>query len=165
MFPAHQMTAPCAHSDASAPPALLPADGTKAGVAAEGANAARAAGSKQLTLQEAEMILGIESGATWQEIMKVGQPRQAGTPRRKPGRRQPAGRQRAPHPAASGSCQARAGTAPPPASAARRSTTICSRPTRRAAPSTCSPRSTGGRAAAAGVAPCSRCCAARLGAP
>ncbi|EFN56817.1 hypothetical protein CHLNCDRAFT_144360 [Chlorella variabilis] len=45
-------------------------NGTKAGVAAEGANAARAAGSKQLTLQEAEMILGIESGATWQEIMK-----------------------------------------------------------------------------------------------
>jgi hypothetical protein len=41
-------------------------------VAAEGVNAARAAVGKQLTLREAEMILGIESGATWQEIMKVG---------------------------------------------------------------------------------------------
>ncbi|PSC77065.1 mitochondrial import inner membrane translocase subunit tim16 [Micractinium conductrix] len=44
-------------------------NGTKAGMTAEGVNAARAA-SKQMTLREAEMILGIESGATWQEISK-----------------------------------------------------------------------------------------------
>lgn len=37
---------------------------------AEGVNAARTA-AKQLTLQEAEMILGVESGATWQEITKA----------------------------------------------------------------------------------------------
>ena len=60
-----------AHADpACAAPACLPADGTKAGMTAEGVNAARAA-SKQMTLREAEMILGIESGATWQEISKV----------------------------------------------------------------------------------------------
>lgn len=40
-----------------------------------GAEASAAAGAavrsgKQLTLQEAQMILGIESGATWEEIMK-----------------------------------------------------------------------------------------------
>ena len=43
-------------------------------MAAEGAGGAAAraaAGGKQLTLAEAELILGIESGATWQEIMKV----------------------------------------------------------------------------------------------
>lgn len=38
---------------------------------AEGVNAARSA-AKQLTKQEAEMILGVEPGATWQEISKVG---------------------------------------------------------------------------------------------
>lgn len=37
---------------------------------AEGVNAARSA-AKQLTKQEAEMILGVEPGATWQEILKV----------------------------------------------------------------------------------------------
>ena len=39
---------------------------------AEGVSAARSA-AKQLSLREAEMILGIESssGATWEEIMKV----------------------------------------------------------------------------------------------
>jgi mitochondrial import inner membrane translocase subunit TIM16 len=36
---------------------------------AEGVQAA-ARSTKQLTLQEAQMILGIESGATWEEIMK-----------------------------------------------------------------------------------------------
>eukprot|EP00887_Chlorella_sp_A99_P001118 scaffold14.g1118.t1 len=47
-------------------------DGTKAGVGAEAGAAAGAAarGGKQLTLQEAQMILGIESGATWEEIVK-----------------------------------------------------------------------------------------------
>lgn len=55
----------------SCPLYTLPAaDGTRAGMTAEGVNAARTAG-KQLTLQEAQMILGVESGATWQEIMKV----------------------------------------------------------------------------------------------
>lgn len=39
-------------------------------MAAEGVNAARSA-AKQLTKQEAEMILGVEPGATWQEITKV----------------------------------------------------------------------------------------------
>ena len=45
-----------------------PTDGAKSGVGAEAANAAR--GAKQLTVQEANQILGIESGATWEEIMK-----------------------------------------------------------------------------------------------
>ena len=40
-------------------------------MAAEGVNAARAAAGKQLTLQEAQMILGVESGATWEEVVKV----------------------------------------------------------------------------------------------
>ncbi|KAL4444180.1 hypothetical protein ABPG75_011917 [Micractinium tetrahymenae] len=44
-------------------------NGTKAGMTAEGVNAARSA-AKQLTKQEAEMILGVEPGATWQEITK-----------------------------------------------------------------------------------------------
>ncbi|KAL4855359.1 Mitochondrial import inner membrane translocase subunit PAM16 like 2 [Chlorella vulgaris] len=45
-------------------------NGTKAGMSAEGVNAARAAAGKQLTLQEAEMILGVEAGASWQDVMK-----------------------------------------------------------------------------------------------
>lgn len=44
-------------------------DGTKAGVAAETARSAARSG-KQLTLQEAQMILGVEPGATWAEISK-----------------------------------------------------------------------------------------------
>lgn len=36
---------------------------------AEGVQAAARSG-KQLSLQEAQMILGIESGTTWEEIMK-----------------------------------------------------------------------------------------------
>lgn len=38
-------------------------------MASEGAQAVRT-GGKQLTLQEAQQILGLESGATWQEITK-----------------------------------------------------------------------------------------------
>lgn len=34
--------------------------------------AAAARAGKQMTRQEAEQILGIESGATWEEISKVG---------------------------------------------------------------------------------------------
>ncbi|KAI7838245.1 hypothetical protein COHA_007990 [Chlorella ohadii] len=44
-------------------------NGTKAGMTAEGVQAAAKA-AKQLTLREAEMILGVESGAGWQEVMK-----------------------------------------------------------------------------------------------
>ena len=40
------------------------------GAEAGSAAAAAARSGKQLTLQEAQMILGIESGATWEEIMK-----------------------------------------------------------------------------------------------
>ena len=56
-------------TDAAAPgpPA---ADGTRAGVGAEGAQAAARAGGKQLSLQEAQQILGVESGATWDQIAK-----------------------------------------------------------------------------------------------
>lgn len=60
-------------TDSSTPRPRRYADGTKAGMTAEGVNAARAAsGAKQLTLHEAENILGIEAGATWEEISKVG---------------------------------------------------------------------------------------------
>lgn len=45
-------------------------NGTKAGVASEGVNVARSAMGKQLTLQEAQQILGIEPGATWAQIVK-----------------------------------------------------------------------------------------------
>lgn len=48
------------------------ADGARAGVTAEGVKAA-ARGTKQMTLQEARQILGVESGATWEEITKVGE--------------------------------------------------------------------------------------------
>lgn len=44
-------------------------NGTKAGMTAEGVQAAAKA-AKQLTLREAEMILGLESGATWADVMK-----------------------------------------------------------------------------------------------
>ena len=43
---------------------------TRAGVGAEAGRAAAA--GKQLTLQEAQLILGIEPGAAWAEIAKVG---------------------------------------------------------------------------------------------
>lgn len=43
-------------------------------MSAEGVNAARAAAGKQLTLQEAEMILGVEAGASWQDVLKVRRP-------------------------------------------------------------------------------------------
>lgn len=40
-------------------------------MSAEGASAARAAMGKQLTLREAELILGLESGAGWDEVLKA----------------------------------------------------------------------------------------------
>lgn len=52
------------------PCARPPADGTKAGMTAEGVNAARSA-AKQLTLREAELILGVEEGASWADILKA----------------------------------------------------------------------------------------------
>lgn len=48
----------------------LAADANKSGMTAENVAAAARAG-KQLTRQEAEQILGIEPGATWEEISKV----------------------------------------------------------------------------------------------
>ena len=51
------------------PPALT-ADGAKAGMSAEGAQAAARSGSKQLTVQEARQILGLDSGASWEEIVR-----------------------------------------------------------------------------------------------
>lgn len=45
------------------------ADGSKAGMNAETVRQAGRKG-KELSLQEAQMILGVESGATWEEIMK-----------------------------------------------------------------------------------------------
>jgi len=50
-------------------PVTVNADGTRAGMTAEGVQAA-AKSTKQLSLQEAQMILGVESQATWEEIMK-----------------------------------------------------------------------------------------------
>jgi import inner membrane translocase subunit TIM16 len=47
----------------------LTTDGAKQGMTAEGAKAA-ARSAKQLSVQEANQILGIESTATWEEIMK-----------------------------------------------------------------------------------------------
>jgi hypothetical protein len=61
---------PCPHP---APPCLThlgPADAQKSGVAAETLKQATRAG--QVTLQEARMILGIQEGAPWPEIAKVG---------------------------------------------------------------------------------------------
>jgi hypothetical protein len=46
-----------------------PSDGTKSGMTAEGARAALK--QKQMSLQEAQMILGIEKNATLDEIRKV----------------------------------------------------------------------------------------------
>lgn len=51
----------------------LATDGARAGVTAEGVKAA-ARGTKQMTLQEARQILGVESGATWDEVVKVWYP-------------------------------------------------------------------------------------------
>jgi len=45
------------------------ADGSKAGMNAETVRQAGRKG-KELSLQEAQLILGVESGATWEEIMK-----------------------------------------------------------------------------------------------
>lgn len=44
-------------------------NGAKAGMTAEGVQAAAKA-AKQMTLQEAEMILGTEAGAPWSEVLK-----------------------------------------------------------------------------------------------
>ncbi|PRW50845.1 mitochondrial import inner membrane translocase subunit tim16-like isoform A [Chlorella sorokiniana] len=44
-------------------------NGTRAGMTAEGVQQA-AKSAKQLTLREAEMILGVESGSSWQDVMK-----------------------------------------------------------------------------------------------
>ena len=52
-------------------PTLSLTDASKSGMTAENVAAAARAG-KQMTRQEAEQILGIESGATWEEISKVG---------------------------------------------------------------------------------------------
>ena len=46
------------------------ADGSKAGMTAEGVQAASKA-AKQMTLHEAELILGCEAGTPWSEILKV----------------------------------------------------------------------------------------------
>ena len=45
------------------------ADGQRSGMTPEAAKAA-ARGAKQLTVQEANQILGIEAGASWEEILK-----------------------------------------------------------------------------------------------
>jgi hypothetical protein len=52
--------------DAAAPRA----DGTKAGMSAEGA-AKAAAGKSKLSLQEAQMILSVEPNASWEEVLKA----------------------------------------------------------------------------------------------
>ncbi len=50
---------------------LLP-DGTKAGVASEGTRAAF--GAKQMSLEEASRILGVDKSAPLEEVVKVGMP-------------------------------------------------------------------------------------------
>ncbi len=51
----------------------LYADGSKAGMTAESVKAASRLGSKQMSLEEARMILNIEPNAEWEDIMKVSQ--------------------------------------------------------------------------------------------
>lgn len=53
---------------------MLSADAQKSGVANEAAQAAKQGASKiagQMSLQEAQMILGVENNAPWGEVVKV----------------------------------------------------------------------------------------------
>ena len=55
------------HADAAAPCA----DGTKAGMSAEGAAKAAAGAKSKLSLQEAQMILSVEPNAAWEDVLKA----------------------------------------------------------------------------------------------
>lgn len=45
-------------------------DGARAGMAGEGAQAASRVAKGQMPLKEAEMILGVESNANWEDVVK-----------------------------------------------------------------------------------------------
>jgi hypothetical protein len=47
------------------------ADGTKAGMTAEGAAKAAAGARSKMSLQEAQMILDVQANAPWEEVVKA----------------------------------------------------------------------------------------------